>query len=210
MLIAITGGIGAGKSTVARAFQDRGASVIDADAIARAVVDPGTTPGRTLIARIVDWFGPGATMPDGRLDRAAIGARVFSDADERRTYNAIIHPAIRSATSEAIAEARRRRPGQVLVHEIPLLTRETPPLPWAYDLVIAVEATPATQVSRLIEHRGHSDAEARARVGAQGAEAGRTAIADVVIRTDTGIDAVLEEVDRVWSEIRSGGPVSGP
>ncbi|MFD4422950.1 dephospho-CoA kinase [Agromyces sp. NPDC058484] len=198
-LVALTGGIGAGKSTVARALCERGARIIDADAIARDVVDPSTRAGRRVLRSLTDVFGDAILRDEGSLDREAIAARVFEDHDRREQLNAIMHPAIRDATVEAIAVERAQ--GGVVVHEIPLLTKETGPLPWRYDLIVTVEASIDERVRRLTEIRGYAPDHARARISAQGDEQARTAIADVVLRNDGSLNDTLSHVDALWRRL---------
>ncbi|MEJ1089843.1 dephospho-CoA kinase [Microbacterium sp. Mu-80] len=198
-LIAVTGGIGAGKSTVSRGLRDRGARIIDADQTAREVVDPASPLGRRVLTEIAGLLGPTALRTDGTLDRARVAALVFGDDALRRRYNTIIHPAIMTATAEAIDALRGD--DAVVVHEIPLLTADSPPLPWTYDLIVTVEADPEERRRRLQEHRGHSAEEAAARVSAQGDEERRVAIADVVIRTDGSLVETDRQVEDLWRRV---------
>lgn len=196
LLVALTGGIGAGKSTVARMLADRGAWVIDADATSRRVVDPQDRQGRAILAKIAKLLGPEALQPDGALDRERVAALIFSEDELRRRYNDIVHPAIMSATAAEI-EAYRSRTG-VVVHEIPLLTIDSPSLPWTYDLIVTVEADPEERIRRLQLARGYAPEHAAARVNAQGLEAPRVAIADVILRTDGTIEETKRQVDELW------------
>lgn len=195
----MTGGIGAGKSTVARGLGRRGARVIDADQTARAVVDPAGARGRRVLAEIEALLGSDVRQPDGTLDRARVAALVFADDALRRRYNAIIHPAIMQATAEEIDA--HRDGSDVVVHEIPLLTADTPPLPWDYDLIVTVEAGRDERLRRLQQDRGYSAEHASARLQAQGPEEGRTAIADVVMRTDVPRDEMERLIDELWTRI---------
>lgn len=195
-LIAITGGIGAGKSLIVRLLHDRGAHVIDADQTARRVVDPSGEQGRQVLARIRDLLGAEVISDDGSLDRDVVASRIFDDLDLRLAYNAIIHPAIMQATAEEI-DAYRELAGLV-VHEIPLLTADTPPLPWSYDLIITVEADAAERARRLQSERGYSADHAATRIAAQGSEERRVAIADVVLRTDGALTDTVQRIDELW------------
>ncbi len=199
--MALIGGIGAGKSTVSSLLHDLGAAVLDADLTARAVVDPATPAGRSILARIAAEFGAGVLTVDGGLDRAAVAELVFGDDANRARYNAIIHPAIRDATRTAIDAARETNPDGVLVHEIPLLTVRSAPLPWTYDLVVAVEADASERIRRLVSGRGYTGDQAKARIAAQGDEQGRLAIADVVIRTDGTLDQTRRDVAELWASL---------
>lgn len=202
-LIALTGGIGAGKSTVAGMLTDRGARLIDADELARRVVDPADDRGRTVLATIAARFGDDLIAADGRLDRVRTADRVFADPDARADYNAIVHPALREATVDAIAALRAARDEGAVIHEIPLLTADTGSLPWTYDLVVTVEAAPDIRLDRLVSGRGYSPQHARARITAQGDETARIAIADVVLRTDGDRADTERSVAELWNRLHS-------
>ncbi|MDL9979301.1 dephospho-CoA kinase [Microbacterium sp. ASV49] len=202
-LIALTGGIGAGKSTVARMLTDRGARLIDADELARRVVDPADDRGRAVLAAIAARFGDDLIAPDGTLDRARTADRVFSDPDARAAYNAIVHPALRKATVDAIETLRTAQDDGVVAHEIPLLTADTGSLPWTYDLVVTVEAAAEVRADRLVSGRGYSPEHAWARIVAQGDETARIAIADVVLRTDGDRADTARSVTELWSRLHS-------
>lgn len=203
-LVGLTGGIAAGKSTVARVLAAHGARVVDGDAAARDVIDPGTPGGVALLARIAELLGDDVLTSDGALDRAVASARVFGDADLLHRYNALLRPAILDEVARRIAEARRV-PG-IVVHEIPLLSRTTAPLPWAYDLVVTVEASETVRMERLQRERGHDAADAMRRLRAQGDEADRIAIADVVLRTDGALDETLRRSAALWARLSAGRP----
>lgn len=203
-LVGLTGGIAAGKSTVARALAAHGARVVDGDAAARDVVDPGTPGGAALLPRIAALLGDDVLTPDCALDRAAVAARVFGDADLLYRYNVLLRPAILDEVARRIAEARRV-PG-IVVHEIPLLSRTTAPLPWTYDLVVTVEASEPVRMVRLQRERGHDAAEAERRLRAQGDEADRIAIADVVLRTDGALDETLRQSAALWARLSAERP----
>jgi dephospho-CoA kinase len=188
--IGLTGGIGSGKSTVSALLAARGAVIIDADRIAREVVEPGT-PG---LARIVEAFGDGVLAADGSLDRAALAAVVFADPDARRRLDGIVHPLVRARATELAAEAP---PDSVLVNDVPLLV-ETGQAS-SYDLVLVVEADPATRVSRLVQ-RGLTAEDARARIAAQASDGQRRAVADVVLDNGGTPEQLAAQVDRFWAE----------
>ncbi len=208
LLIALTGGIGAGKSTVARALVEHGAALLDADALAREVVDPANPTGRSVLATIAAALGPSTLTAAGELDRAAVAEIVFGDPALLARYNAIIHPVMLNETASAIQ--RHRESGTaVVVHEIPLLNSESGPLPWTYDLIVTVEANAAERIQRLVSIRGYTEEHARARIVAQGAEDGRTSIANVVIRTDGSLAATHEAVDALWRRLTCP-PVEAP
>lgn len=190
--VGLTGGIGAGKSEVSRLLVSHGAVLIDADRIARDVVAPGT-PG---LAAVVEAFGAEILTPDGSLDRPRLGAVVFADADRLATLNAIVHPLVgaRSADLEAAAGG-----DSVVVHDVPLLAENG--LAPLYDLVVVVDAAPATQLDRLVRLRGMTEADARARMAAQATRDKRLEIADIVIDNDGPIDALAPQVRAVWEDL---------
>lgn len=187
--VGLTGGIGSGKSEVARLLAARGAVVIDADLVAREVVEPGSEG----LARVAEEFGADVIGPDGALDRAALAGRVFTDPRARARLNRIVHPLIAARTAE-LADAAP--PGAVLVHDVPLLAENN--LAAAYDLVLVVEAPPDLRVRRLMESRGMAEADARARMSVQASDAQRRAIADVVIENDGDLADLAAAVDAVW------------
>lgn len=198
--MALTGGIASGKSTVARRLAELGAVVVDADVIAREVVEPGT-PG---LARIAEEFGPGVIAPDGTLDRAALGAIIFGDEAARATLNAITHPAVGERSRALFAEALAADPDAVVVYDVPLLVNERGEgRADEFDKVIVVSAEEATRVRRLVELRGLDEAEARRRVRAQAPESARLAIADIVIDANGTLDETLAQVDRAWTSLRA-------
>ncbi|MFE6711298.1 dephospho-CoA kinase [Streptomyces sp. NPDC057695] len=190
--VGLTGGIGAGKSEVSRLLVSYGAVLIDADRIAREVVEPGT-PG---LAAVVEAFGDDILTAEGALDRPRLGSVVFADADRLATLNAIVHPLVgaRSAELEGLAAE-----GDVVIHDVPLLTENG--LAPLYDLVVVVDASPETQLDRLVRLRGMAESEARARMSAQATRAERLAVADLVIDNDGPLDALEPQVRKVWDEL---------
>jgi dephospho-CoA kinase len=193
LTVGLTGGIGAGKSEVARLLASYGAILVDADRIAREVVEPGTEG----LAAVVAEFGSGVLAPDGSLDRPRLGAVVFADEARRRALNAIVHPlvAARSAELQQAAGA-----GDIVLHDVPLLTENG--LASRYDLVVVVDADPATQLDRLVRLRGMTEDEARSRMAAQASRAERLAVADLVIDNDGPLDALEPQVRAVWARLR--------
>lgn len=189
--IGLTGGVGSGKSTVAGLFAQHGALVIDADAVAREVVAPGTP----ALAEIVDAFGPTVLTADGSLDRPALAGIVFTDPAARAALNAITHPRIGARTAELMAQAA---PDQVIVHDVPLLVENG--LAPAYDLVVVVEAAEDIRLTRLLA-RGMSDDDARRRMAAQATDAERRDVADVVIANNGDLGSLAAQVDAVWQQI---------
>lgn len=199
-LIGLTGGIASGKSTIARRLAERGAVHVDADQLARDAVEPGTP----ALQAIVDRFGAGILQPDGALNRAALGALVFSDPGALQELNAIVHPAVRELGLRRIADIVRNDPAAVIVYDIPLLVESRNEYP--FDLIVVANASPATRLARLTDIRGMPVAEARKRIGAQASDEERLAVADVVIDTDGSIDDTLAQTDRLWKQVRPAPP----
>ncbi|GAA3172157.1 MULTISPECIES: dephospho-CoA kinase [Streptomyces] len=193
--VGLTGGIGAGKSEVSRLLASYGAVIVDADKIARDVVAPGT-PG---LAAIVAEFGDGVLAEDGSLDRPKLGGIVFSDPAKLQALNAIVHPLVGARSAELEAAAG---PDAVVVHDVPLLTENG--LAPLYDLVVVVDATPETQLDRLVRLRGMSEDEAKARMAAQATREQRLAVADVVIDNDGPLDDLERQVREVWERLGEG------
>ncbi|MFK0176777.1 dephospho-CoA kinase [Streptomyces xanthochromogenes] len=190
--VGLTGGIGAGKSEVSRLLVSYGAVLIDADRIAREVVEPGT-PG---LAAVVEAFGPAVLAADGTLDRPGLGAIVFSDPDKLATLNRIVHPLVGARSAELEAAAG---PDSVVVHDVPLLTENG--LAALYDLVVVVDAAPETQLDRLVRLRGMTPQEAHARMAAQADRDRRLAVADLVIDNDGPLEDLEPQVRKVWAEL---------
>jgi dephospho-CoA kinase len=188
--IGLTGGIGSGKSTVSALLAARGAVIVDADRIAREVVEPGT-PG---LAAVVEAFGPQVLGPDGALDRPALATVVFADAESRARLDAIVHPLVRQRAGELAAAAPA---DAVVVHDVPLLVETGQWHP--YDLVLVVEADPETRVARLVQ-RGLSEADARARIAVQATDEQRRAVADVVLDNSGAPEQLAAQVARFWTE----------
>jgi dephospho-CoA kinase len=192
--IGLTGGIGAGKSEVARLLASYGAILVDSDRISREVVEPGTAG----LAAIVAEFGPDVLAADGALDRPKLGRIVFADEDRRKKLNAIVHPLVGARSAELQKQAG---PGDIVVHDVPLLTENG--LAPLYDLVIVVDTDPATQLDRLVRQRGMAEDEARSRMAAQATRAERLAIADLVIDNDGPLAALEPQVRAVWEQLRA-------
>ncbi|MBO0913377.1 dephospho-CoA kinase [Streptomyces laculatispora] len=190
--VGLTGGIGAGKSEVSRLLVGHGAVLIDADRIAREVVEPGT-PGLTAL---VEAFGTGILTPEGTLDRPKLGSIVFSDAERLAALNAIVHPLVGARSAEL---ERAAGPDSVVVHDVPLLTENG--LAPLYDLVVVVDAAPGTQLERLVRLRGMTESDARARMAAQATREQRLAVADLVIDNDGPVEALEPQVREVWSQL---------
>jgi dephospho-CoA kinase len=188
--IGLTGGIGSGKSTVAALLAQHGARVVDADRIAREVVEPGT-PG---LAAVVAEFGEGVVTADGALDRPALAARVFGDPAARARLDAVVHPLVRARAAELVAAAPAEA---VVVQDVPLLV-ETGQA-GSFDLVLVVETDPGTRVARLVD-RGLTADDARARIASQATDEQRRAVADVLLRNDGDREALAAQVERFWAE----------
>jgi dephospho-CoA kinase len=188
--IGLTGGIGSGKSTVARLLADRGALVVDADLLAREVVEPGT-PG---LAAVVAAFGDGVLTAAGALDRPALAAVVFADPDARRRLDGIVHPLVRARAAEFLAAAPA---DSVVVQDVPLLVETGQAA--SYDLVLVVETDLDTRLARLAQ-RGVAESDARARIAAQATDEQRRAVADVVLDNGGGLEDLEAQVDRFWAE----------
>ena len=190
--IGLTGGIASGKSLVATELAERGAVVIDADVLAREVVQPGT-PG---LAAVVDRFGPDVLTADGRLDRPALGRIVFTDPAARRDLEAIVHPAVRRRAAELEAAAD---PDAVVVHVIPLLV-ETGQQD-DFDLCVVVDVDPQIQRERL-RRRDDLDTEAiEARLSAQASRDQRLAVADLVIDNGGSVTELRQRIDALWADV---------
>ena len=155
-LIGLTGGIASGKSTVARRLYEHGAVHIDADQLARRVVEPGTP----ALAAIVEEFGTDVLRRDGSLDRAKLGERVFGDAERLAKLNAIVHPAVRALSARLIAKAEQEDPDAVVVYDVPLLVEASVDHP--FDLIVVTNAPRRAQVERLVENRGLDRGQAEA------------------------------------------------
>ncbi|MGB2919939.1 MAG: dephospho-CoA kinase [Mycobacterium sp.] len=187
--IGLTGGIGAGKSTVSATFSELGAIVVDGDVIAREVVEPGTEG----LASLVEAFGDDILSPDGALNRPALAAIAFSDDEKRATLNGIVHPLVAHRRSELITAADDEA---VIVEDIPLLV-ESQMAPM-FPLVIIVHADIDLRVQRLIEHRGFTEEDARARIAAQADEEQRRAVADVWLDNSGTAAELVEQARALW------------
>lgn len=197
--VGLTGGIGSGKSTVARRLGELGAVVVDADVIAREVVEPGT-PGLDAVVR---RFGPAVLTDEGDLDRATLAGLVFSDPTARAGLEAVTHPLVAGRTAEIVAAAPA---DAVVVHDVPLLVEMG--LGPQYDLVVVVGASEVTRLARLLQDRGMSRADATARIAAQADDAGRRAVADVWLDNDGDRESLLAQVDALWRERLAGSRAS--
>lgn len=189
--VGLTGGIGSGKSTVARRLVARGAVLVDADALAREVVAAGTDG----FAEVVAQFGDRVVGADGELDRPALGAVVFGDAEARARLNGIVHPRVRDRAAALVAAAP---PDAVVVQDIPLLVEGG--MAARFGLVVVVHADVDVRVSRLVEQRGMAEEDARSRIAAQADDDARRAVADAWLDNGGSPDDIAAAVDRLWDE----------
>lgn len=187
--VGLTGGIAAGKSLVARTLVECGASLIDADALAREVVEPGTGG----LASVVEAFGPGVLAADGTLDRPALAAIVFGNEEKRSTLNSIIHPLVRARAAELAARVPE---DGILVQDIPLLV-ETGQA-GNFDFVLVVEAPVGERLARMVRDRGMEPAAAQARIDAQATAAERAAVADAVLENTGTPQELADAVRELW------------
>lgn len=195
-LIALTGGIASGKSTIARRLAEHGAVIVDADQIVRDV----QAPGSPVLQRIAAEFGAEVITPDGALDRADLGAKVFGDPERLAQLNAIVHPAVRAESQRRFEAALAADASAVVVYDVPLLVEARVDDPW--DLIVVAHAPEAERRRRLIEIRGMDEPAARARIAAQVPDAQRLAIADVVIDTAGTLSETHAQTDALWERIR--------
>lgn len=197
--IGLTGGIGSGKSTVAKMLVECGAVLIDADAISRQLMEPG----QAVLAETVRTFGEGILTPTGELDRAALASLVFADESARARLNAIVHPAVRAeAARQREVAVQKLGEGTVIVEDIPLLAETGQAAD--FDAVIVVEAQHGERLRRLVEVRGMSEADACARIAAQASDEQRRAIATWVIDNSGSLERTAAQVREVFTKITAG------
>jgi len=195
----MTGGVASGKSTVAALLRSLGAVVVDADALAREVVGPGT-PG---LEAVVAEFGPEMLGPDGGLDRARLGALVFADPERRSALERIVHPLVRARAAEIEAAAP---PDAIVVHDIPLLVETGQGS--AFDEVLVVDVPVEVQVARAVRDRGWSEEEARSRIAAQASREQRLAVATYVVDNSGTVEDLRQRVAEVFAELTGRETVS--
>ncbi len=195
--VGLTGGVASGKSTVSALLAGLGAVVVDADVLAREVVEPGTDG----LAEIVEAFGPGVLGRDGALDRPSLGALVFADEQKRRTLEAIVHPRVRARGAELEKAAG---PDAIVVHDIPLLV-ETGQA-GSFDSVIVVDVPTEVQVDRMVRLRGMSESDARARMAAQAGREERLAVATHVVDNSGSLEQLRGRVIEVFEDLRGSVP----
>jgi dephospho-CoA kinase len=191
--VALTGGIASGKSMVADELAARGATIIDADVLAREVVEPGTP----ALAAIIDRFGE-QVLAEGRLDRARLAQIVFADSLARRDLEQIVHPAVRARAAEL---ERAAGDAAIVVHVIPLLVETGQQ--GDFDLVVTVDVDHETQIQRLVARNGFTRAEAESRIAAQAGREDRKIVADVVVDNTGSVTRLREQIDALWAELSS-------
>lgn len=193
--LGLTGGIGSGKSTVSALLEERGATVVDADRIVRALQEPG----EPVFEAMVDAFGPSIVASDGTLDRQVVADIVFGDDEALKTLNGIVHPAVGAAIAERLVELAET--DDVVILDIPLLVESG-----RDDMaaVIVVDVDPDIAIERLVEHRGFSEGDARARMRRQVSREDRLAKADVVLDNSGTLEHLESQVDALWTRVEGG------
>ena len=190
MLIGLTGGIGSGKSTVARRWVELGATEIDADLLAREAVEP-ESEGLTLL---VEEFGAGILQPTGELDRGLLAALIFGDEVARLKVEAILHPLIQELAARRVAAT-----SGVIIYSIPLMVETQSKL--RFDKIVAISCSEKTRITRLINTRAMTKEQARLRVDAQASDAEREAIADFVINSDCSLPELISRADVIYASL---------
>jgi dephospho-CoA kinase len=193
LLVGLTGGIGSGKSTVARMLEERGAVVFDADLLAREAVEPGTQ-GHTAV---IERFGADVLAPGGELDREALASIVFADPSARRDLEQIVHPEVRRLFAEG-SEAYRDT-DRIVVFSAPLLVESG--MHTAFEILVVVSATVATQIERLMRQRGMSEPAIRARIDAQAPLEDKAAVADFLVDNEGTLAELQSQVERLWHDL---------
>ena len=192
-LVGLTGGIAAGKSTVAKRWVEQGATEIDADQLAREVVEPGTAGA----AQIFATFGAEVFNEDGALNRAKLGSIVFADPQKRDSLEKIVHPLVKARAQELVAALPENC---IAIYNVPLLVEASVDLP--FDLVVTVEAPAKEQIDRLKKFRGMDETEAAKRVASQASPAQRANAADVILNSNQDLALLLKDADSLWLRIQ--------
>ena len=191
-LVGLTGGIAAGKSTVAKRLVELGAIEVDADLLAKEAVAAGSDGLKAIVA---NW-GESILGPDGELDRAAMAKIIFNDPKQREVLEDIVHPAVAARSREMILGAGA---GSIVIYNVPLLVEANVQLP--FDLVVTVEAPQSAQIERMVRHRGMSVEDAKARISAQATPAQRAQRADVILNSNQSIGRLLDDTDDLWAKL---------
>ena len=191
-LVGLTGGIAAGKSTVASHWVDQGAIEIDADQLARDVVAPGTAGAKA----VREQFGDSVFADGDVLDRKALAAQIFGDAQKREALEAIIHPLVKKASAAAVAAAPDNA---IVIYNVPLLVEAKVDLP--FDFVVTVEAPIEKQIERMVANRGMSADEAAARIRAQATSAQRANVSDAILSSNQSLDLLIKDAGKLWFKI---------
>ena len=194
-LIALTGGIASGKSTIAHRLAEHGAVIVDADQVVRELQQPG----RPVFERIVETFGPSVVASDGSLDRPVLGSIVFGDADKLQALNSIVHPAVKDETQRRFREAFAADPNGVVVYDVPLLKEARGTGEW--DQIVVAHAPAEARIARMIENRAMTREDAVARVANQVSDEERLAMADLVIDTGGTLAHTFEQADELWQAL---------
>jgi dephospho-CoA kinase len=193
-LIALTGGIASGKSTIAARLAEHGAVVVDADALAREVVEPG----QPALEAIREAFGDEVIGPDGRLDRPALGRIVFADDEARRRLNGIVHPAVIARSHALFAAATAADPDAVIVYDVPLIDARGV---GEFERIVVADAPAEVRLRRLMELRGLSEQDARARIDAQLDDDRRRSLATDLIHTGDSLEYTHAQTDALWARL---------
>ncbi len=191
-LVGLTGGIAAGKTSVAKRWVELGGLEIDADVLARKALDAGT-PG---LAKVLEQFGSDLLLADGNLDRQKLADVVFSSPEKRKKLEEIVHPIVRELAAQALADAPA---GSILIYTVPLLVEASVDLP--FDFVVTVEAPVDKQIERMVKTRGMTAQQASARIAAQASAAERANSADVILNSNQSLGRLLDDAEALWNEI---------
>jgi dephospho-CoA kinase len=191
-LVGLTGGIAAGKSTVAKRLVELGAIEVDADLLAREAVAAGSDGLSAIVAK----WGESILGPDGELDRAAMAKIIFDDPKQREILEDIVHPAVAKRSREMILSAGT---GSIVIYNVPLLVEANVQLP--FDFVVTIEAPRTAQIERMVQHRGMSIEDAESRISAQATPAQRAQRADVILNSNQSLGRLLDDTDDLWSKL---------
>lgn len=198
-LVALSGGIASGKSTIARRLAAHGAVLVDADLLAREAVAAGSAG----LQKIRQQFGDAVLSGDGSLDRPALARLVFDDSDALAALNDIVHPEVRRLAKLRFDAVQAANPNAVVIYDVPLLVEAGVQLSW--DLVVIAEAAVEERVRRMVQLRGMTAEEARQRIGTQASDEARRAVADVIIDTGGSEKYTLEQADALWGRLQADG-----